>query len=120
MAIATTNPATGEVVKSFDPMSEQEIDAGLAAASSAFDVLRRVSFGQRARWMRNAADLLDSEVDDVARTMTIEMGKTFASARAEVTKCAKACRFYADNAESLLADEPADASSVGAVKAYAR
>ena len=120
MAIATTNPATGEVVKSFDPMSEQEIDARLAAAASAFELLRRTSFAQRAAWMRNAADILDDERDDVARTMTLEMGKTFASAKAEVAKCAKACRFYADNAEALLADEPADASSVGAVQAYAR
>ena len=82
MAIATTNPATGEVVKSFDPMSEQEIEARLGAASSAFDALRRTSFDERARWMRNAADILDAEVEDVARTMTLEMGKTFASAKA--------------------------------------
>lgn len=120
MAIATTNPATGEVVKSFDPMSEQEIDARLAAAASAFELLRRTSFAQRAAWMQNAADILDNERDDIARTMTLEMGKTFASAKAEVAKCAKACRFYADNAEALLADELADASSVGAVRAYAR
>jgi succinate-semialdehyde dehydrogenase/glutarate-semialdehyde dehydrogenase len=120
VAIATTNPATGEVVKSFDPMSEQEIEARLGAASSAFDALRRTSFDERARWMRNAADILDAEVEDVARTMTLEMGKTFASAKAEVSKCAKACRYYADHAESLLADEPAAPSSVGAVKAYAR
>ncbi len=120
MAIATTNPATGEVVKSFDPMSELEIDARLAAASAAFAVLRRTSFEQRASWMRSAADILDAEVDDIARTMTLEMGKTFASAKAEVSKCAKACRYYAEHSAALLADEPADASSVGAVQAYAR
>jgi succinate-semialdehyde dehydrogenase/glutarate-semialdehyde dehydrogenase len=120
VAIATTNPATGEVVKSFDPMSEQEIEARLAKAASGFDALRRTSFAERARWMRAAADILDSDVDDVARTMTLEMGKTFAAAKAEVSKCAKACRYYAENAEAMLADEPADASSVGAVRAYAR
>ena len=120
MAIATTNPATGEVVKSFDPMSEQEIEARLAKASSGFDLLRRATFTERARWMRGAADILDADIDDVARTMTLEMGKTFAAAKAEVSKCAKACRFYAEKAETMLADEPADASSVGAVRAYAR
>lgn len=120
MAIATTNPATGEVVKSFDPMPEHEIESRLASASSAFAALRRTSFGERAAWMRSAADILDRDVDDVARTMTLEMGKTFASAKAEVAKCAKACRFYADKAAAMLADEPVDASEVGATQAYAR
>jgi succinate-semialdehyde dehydrogenase/glutarate-semialdehyde dehydrogenase len=120
VAIATTNPATGEVVKSFDPMPEREIEARLAKAAAAFDALRRTSFVERARWMRSAADILDAEVDEVARTMTLEMGKTFAAAKAEVSKCAKACRFYAEHAEAMLADEPADAASVGAVRAYTR
>jgi succinate-semialdehyde dehydrogenase/glutarate-semialdehyde dehydrogenase len=120
VAIATTNPANGEVVKSFDPMSEREIEARLAKAAAAFDALRRTSFVERARWMRSAADILDAEVDEVARTMTLEMGKTFAAAKAEVSKCAKACRFYAEHAEAMLADEPADAASVGAVRAYTR
>jgi succinate-semialdehyde dehydrogenase/glutarate-semialdehyde dehydrogenase len=120
VAIATTNPATGEVVKSFDPMPEREIEARLAKAAAAFDALRRTSFAERARWMRSAADILDAEVDEVARTMTLEMGKTFAAAKAEVSKCAKACRFYTEHAAAMLADEPADASSVGAVRAYAR
>src|SRR5690348_13655359 len=120
MAIATTNPATGEVVKSYDEMSEHEVGARIARASSAFDVLRRTSFADRANWMRAAADILDRDVDDIALTMTLEMGKTFAAARAEATKCAKACRFYAEHAEAMLADEPTDAAAVSAVRAYSR
>ncbi len=120
MAIATTNPATGEVVKSFDPMPEREIDARLARAASGFEVLRRTSFADRAAWMRAAADILDRGVDDIARVMTLEMGKTFASAKAEALKCAKACRFYAEHAEHFLADEKADPNAVGAIAAYSR
>jgi succinate-semialdehyde dehydrogenase/glutarate-semialdehyde dehydrogenase len=120
MAIATTNPATGQVIKSFDPMSAQEIDACLARAFAGFEQLTRTSFDERADWMRGAADILDAEVDDIARTMTLEMGKTLASAKAEVAKCAKTCRFYAQRARDFLADEPADGAAVGARRAYAR
>jgi succinate-semialdehyde dehydrogenase/glutarate-semialdehyde dehydrogenase len=120
MAIATTNPATGQVLKTFDPMSDEAIDARLARAVTGFQALRRESFGQRAEWMRAAAAILDREQADVAALMTTEMGKTLASAKAEVAKCAKACRFYADHAEQFLADEPADPAAVGAARAYAR
>src|SRR3954469_8838075 len=120
MAIATVNPATGEVLKTFDPMSDDQIEARLAAAVSGFEALRRTSFADRAGWMRTAADLLDAETDQVATMMTTEMGKTLKAARAEVTKCATACRFYADNSETFLADEPADAAAVKASRAFVR
>src|SRR5690242_2514701 len=68
--------------------------------------------------MRNAADILDAEQDAVAAMMTTEMGKTLAAAKAEVAKCATACRYYADNAERFLTDEPADPGAVGAQQAY--
>jgi succinate-semialdehyde dehydrogenase / glutarate-semialdehyde dehydrogenase len=120
MAIATTNPATGQVLKKFDPMSDEAVDARLGRAVTGFAALRREPFAQRAEWMRAAAAILDREQADVAALMTTEMGKTLASAKAEVAKCAKACRFYADHAESFLADEPADAAAVGATRAGAR
>lgn len=120
MPIATTNPATGQVLKTFDPMSDEAIDARLGRAVAGFQALRRESFAQRAEWMRAAAAILDREQADVAALMTTEMGKTLASAKAEVAKCAKACRFYADHAAEFLADEPADPSAVGATRAYAR
>jgi len=118
-AIATTNPATGEVLKTFDPMSPEQVDERLARAVHGFAALGRTSFAQRGAWLTAAADILDAEIDAIATTMTTEMGKTLASAKAEVAKCAKACRFYAAHAEGFLADEPADADAVGAAAAYA-
>jgi succinate-semialdehyde dehydrogenase / glutarate-semialdehyde dehydrogenase len=120
MAITTTNPATGEVLKSFEEMSEAQIEAALARAAAGFEALRATSYDQRAGWLRAAADILDAEVDAVARVMTTEMGKTLASARAEVGKCAMACRFYAEHAAGYLADEAVEPALVGAKRAYAR
>lgn len=119
MAITTTNPAIGEVLKRFDPMSADEIEQRLARAVTGFDILRRTPFAQRAQWLRAAADILDTERDQTAALMTTEMGKTLASAKAEVAKCALACRFYAEHGESFLVDEAADASAVKATRAYA-
>jgi succinate-semialdehyde dehydrogenase/glutarate-semialdehyde dehydrogenase len=120
MPIATINPVTGEVHKTFDAMAEDQIDRAIDRSVEGFRALRTTTFAQRATWMRAAADLLDADRDDVAALMTLEMGKTLAAAKAEVTKCANACRYYAEHAERFLADEPAEPSEVGAVSAYAR
>src|SRR5487761_1477017 len=108
MAFTTTNPATGEVEKTFEPHTPDEIELRLARAATAFEELRTSSFAERARLMRSAADLLDAENPDVARTLTAEMGKTFAAAKAEVSKCALGLRWFADHAHELLADERID------------
>jgi succinate-semialdehyde dehydrogenase/glutarate-semialdehyde dehydrogenase len=120
MPIATINPVTGEVLKNFDAMAEDQIDRAIGRSVDGFRALRATTFAQRATWMRAAADLLEADQDDVAGLMTLEMGKTFAAARAEVAKCANACRFYAGHAERFLADEPVEPADVGAVSAYAR
>jgi succinate-semialdehyde dehydrogenase/glutarate-semialdehyde dehydrogenase len=120
MPIATTNPATGETLRTFEEISEHELQACLERAATAAEEQRLVSFGQRAAWMRRAADLLDADQETVARTMTTEMGKTLKSARGEAAKCARGFRYYAEHAEELLADEPADPQAVGAASAYAR
>jgi succinate-semialdehyde dehydrogenase/glutarate-semialdehyde dehydrogenase len=120
MSIATTNPVTGEVLKTFEPLSDDQIDQAIGRSVTGFRTLRDTSMEQRGAWMRRAADLLDADQDDVGALMTQEMGKTFAAAKAEVTKCANACRFYAEHATQFLADEPVEPSSVGAVSAYAR
>src|SRR5690242_13594309 len=120
MAIATVNPATGETLKTFEPLTAAEVDERLERAARAFASYRLTSFDERAGWMRAAADILDAEVDEVGRLMTTEMGKTLTAAKAEVTKCAAGCRYYAEHAEALLADEPADAAAIKASKAFAR
>ncbi|MEU1542115.1 NADP-dependent succinic semialdehyde dehydrogenase [Actinacidiphila glaucinigra] len=119
MPIATVNPATGELVAEFAPLTGQEVDQRLTRAHTAAALLRATDFDTRARWMRAAADLVEAEVGRTAPMLTTEMGKPIAQARAEVLKCAQAMRFYADNAETLLADQPlADPAAVRASAAY--
>jgi succinate-semialdehyde dehydrogenase / glutarate-semialdehyde dehydrogenase len=120
MAIATTNPATGEIEKTFEARSDAEVDECIARAASTAVEYRRTTFGDRTGWMNAAAETLESRCEEIARVMTTEMGKTIVAARAEVLKCAKGCRFYAQHAASMLADEPADAAAVGATRAYVR
>src|SRR5262249_43105886 len=110
--------------KTFDEMSEADVERCLAAAAAAHASYRLTGFDDRAAWMRRAAGILDDEQDQIAAMMTTEMGKTLAAARQEVAKCATACRYYAEHAAGpragSLADEPADAEAVGAGQAYAR
>jgi succinate-semialdehyde dehydrogenase/glutarate-semialdehyde dehydrogenase len=120
MGIQSVNPATGEVVKTFEPLSAGELESRLARAADGFRSYRRTSFAERVAWMRAAADLLEAERRDIAVTMTVEMGKTLRSAEGEAAKCVKGMRFYAEHAERFLADEPLDEpGSVGASRAFA-
>ena len=120
MPIATINPATGKTEQTFEELPDSEVDRILARAATTFRSYRSTSFAQRGAWMVGAAVILEDEVDRIAAMMTTEMGKTLAAARAEVLKCAKACRYFAEHAESFLDNEPADAGAVGAQSAYAR
>ena len=105
MPIASINPTTGETLKEFPALDSQQIEAKLAKAVNAFEQHRRTSFAHRAQWLTTAADLLEQEKERLARIMTLEMGKLLRAAGEEITKCAKGCRFYAENAERFLADE---------------
>jgi succinate-semialdehyde dehydrogenase/glutarate-semialdehyde dehydrogenase len=105
MAIATINPATGQVLKTFEPLTDPQIEAKLQLAAATFPNFRRLTFAQRVAMMNKAADILESDKEDLGRLMTTEMGKTFRSAVDEAVKCAWACRYYAENAERYLADE---------------
>ncbi|PWU10882.1 MAG: NADP-dependent succinic semialdehyde dehydrogenase [Terriglobia bacterium] len=105
MAIATINPATGELLRSFEPLTDEQIEAKLRLAAGTFPSFRRLSFAERAAMMSKAGDILESGKEEFGRLMTTEMGKTFRSAVDEAAKCAWACRYYAENAERFLADE---------------
>jgi succinate-semialdehyde dehydrogenase/glutarate-semialdehyde dehydrogenase len=106
--IATINPATGDIVATFDPLTESQLDEKLARAAEAFRAYRRTTLAERAVWMRRAAEILETEQDALARIMTLEMGKPLGAARAEAAKCATACRYYVEHAARLLADELVD------------
>ena len=111
MAIATMNPATGEVLKTFEPLSDAQLEIKLQKAADTFLRYRKVPFAERARLMMKAADILDREKNTYARMMTTEMGKTLRSAVDEAVKCAWVCRYYAENAEKFLADELVETSA---------
>jgi succinate-semialdehyde dehydrogenase/glutarate-semialdehyde dehydrogenase len=106
MPFASINPATGETLQTFPSLTDAELQAKLARAANAFQQHRQTSFADRAAKMAKAADILDAEKSVIARTMTLEVGKTRKSSIAEVEKCALACRYYAENAERFLADQP--------------
>jgi succinate-semialdehyde dehydrogenase / glutarate-semialdehyde dehydrogenase len=105
MAIATINPATGETIKTFTPLTDAQVDQKIQKATETFRAFRKLSFAERGRMMNRAAEVLESEKHDLAQLMTLEMGKTLRSAVDEAVKCAWVCRYYAENAERFLADE---------------
>src|SRR5712692_9674217 len=105
MALATINPATGEKLRSFEPLREEQIEEKLRRAAEAFREYRRTPFAERARRMSRAAEILESEKEAFGRLMTLEMGKPLKAAIEEAAKCALGCRYYAENAERFLADE---------------
>ncbi len=111
------NPATGETLAEFQTLSAPELDRKIALARDAFLTWRRTPFATRAAALARAAGILDSEQDRFGRIMTSEMGKTLKSAREEAAKCAWACRYYAENAERFLADEPV---ATGAARSFIR
>jgi len=104
MAIASINPATLETLKTFDPLSDQQLDEKLQHAVEAFASYRQTSFGERRPFMLRAAEILESEKKDFARLMTLEMGKPINAAVQEAEKCAWVCRYYAEHAEMHLDD----------------
>ncbi|WP_225839412.1 NADP-dependent succinic semialdehyde dehydrogenase [Streptomyces sp. NK08204] len=112
MPIATVNPANGETLKTYEPMGEEELERRLQLAEATFRTYRTTSFAERARLLNKAAGLLQEDQAEIGRVMTTEMGKPIKQARAEAAKCARAMRWYAERAESLLADEEPAESDV--------
>jgi succinate-semialdehyde dehydrogenase/glutarate-semialdehyde dehydrogenase len=117
MPISSINPATGEVLKTFDALDERQLDEKLNRAVGTFRDYRRTPFAERAARMQQAADILESEKKSLARLMTLEMGKPINAAVQEAEKCAWVCRYYAENAEEHLADELVETN---ATKSYVR
>jgi succinate-semialdehyde dehydrogenase/glutarate-semialdehyde dehydrogenase len=117
MPIATINPATGETLETFQPLSTSEIEQKLELAVTTFRCERKTPFAERARRMLKAAQILERDKEKFAHLMTLEMGKPYKAAVAEALKCTTACRYYAENAEQILADEVIE---TGAKKTFIR
>jgi succinate-semialdehyde dehydrogenase/glutarate-semialdehyde dehydrogenase len=105
MAIESINPANAHRLRTFEPLSDDVVRQKIALADDAFRAYATVPLDHRALWMRKLAAMLENETEDLAITITQEMGKPIAAARLEVLKCATACRYYADNAARILASE---------------
>ncbi len=117
MAFASINPATGETLRVYEPLSSDALVQKLSHASATFQTYRKTTFAQRATWLHNAARILEDSKEEYGRIMTGEMGKTLKSAIAEAEKCATACRYYAENGERHLADE---VIATGASRSFVR
>ena len=118
MPITSINPATGEKLKDFSAFNDAEIEKQLSRAERAFLRYRRKRFAKRAQLMMTVASLLHAEKDELARVITLEMGKLFRAALEEIEKCARACRFYAENGERFLEDEVAQTDAASSYVRY--
>jgi succinate-semialdehyde dehydrogenase/glutarate-semialdehyde dehydrogenase len=111
MTIATIDPASGQTIKTFEQMTDAQVEARVRRAAETFRAYRKTSFAERARNMLKAAEILETEKNALGRLMTLEMGKPLRAAVAEAAKCASACRYYAENAQKFLADEVVETSA---------
>ena len=118
MTIATINPATGQTLKTFTPLSESELDARIQCAADTYRRYRRMPLADRLSRLQRAAEILESEKDDLGRLMVTEMGKTLNAAIEEAAKCAWGCRYYVEHAERFLADEPVATNATRSFIAY--
>ncbi|MFO7705189.1 MAG: aldehyde dehydrogenase family protein, partial [Halopseudomonas sp.] len=105
MSYQSINPANGETSQTFKETTDQELEAALQTAAASFESWRDLSFAERAVIANRAAEILRSQVDDFARPVTLEMGKRFEEAQAEVGLSADIIAYYAEHAEGFLAPE---------------
>ncbi|MBB5319133.1 NAD-dependent succinate-semialdehyde dehydrogenase [Tunturibacter empetritectus] len=105
MAIESINPATGKLLRSFEPLTDEVARQKIALAADSFRTYSLIPLEHRALWMRKLASILEHEIDDFSILITQEMGKPLHAARFEILKCADACRYYAEHAARILAPE---------------
>jgi succinate-semialdehyde dehydrogenase / glutarate-semialdehyde dehydrogenase len=117
VSLRSVNPATGELLETFEETKPDQLDRILGRADAASREWRRRPIAERADRLRAAARLLRQRADAYARTMALEMGKPLAQGRAEAEKCAWACDYYAEQAAAFLADEPRQSD---ATRSYVR
>src|SRR5437762_8102443 len=118
MPIASLNPATGEKLKEFSPFGDAEIEKRLSRAEKAFSKYRRTTFIERSELLHAATELLFQEKEKFAEIITLEMGKLFRASVEEIQKCARGCRFYAENGARFLEEEPAQTDAAESYVEY--
>jgi succinate-semialdehyde dehydrogenase / glutarate-semialdehyde dehydrogenase len=118
MAIASINPATGEKLKEFSSFDNAETEKRLSRSEKAFRKYRQTTFTERSEFFEATAELLFQEKKKFAEIITLEMGKLFRDSVAEIEKCARGCRFYAENGERFLEDEAAQTDAAESYVQY--
>ncbi len=112
-AYTTINPATGEAVAEYPIISDQEVDGIIERAHTAYLSWRETPLSQRTAALARAAQLAGERIDDLAKLLTLEMGKPLMQAQGEVMIVASIFQYYAENAEKFLADELLEAVGGG-------
>ena len=110
--LRSINPATNELLDSYAQPTNAEMMAAVDQSYLTFLEWRKTSVSERTAALRRTAELLDERQEELARLITLEMGKAIAEARGEIAKCAWLCRYYADNAENFLAPERVETEAV--------
>lgn len=118
MAYETINPANGEKLKTFEQLSDADMQKAIEKADTAFGEWKKTSFSKRAALLKEVGKLLRDRKEELARLMTLEMGKPFKDGVAEAEKCALVCDYYAENVEAFLSEEPVESDASESFIAY--
>lgn len=118
MSIKSINPYNNEILGEFEEYSDLQIEKALILAEESFKEWKRTAFSERKKLMLRCAELLEFEIEKLAKTISLEMGKVISEARAEIKKCAWVCRYYAENSEEFLKDERLDVDEANSYLAY--
>ncbi len=105
MAIESINPATGELIKSYQPLSQSEVEQRISETHNSWLIWKTISYQERARYIKNTAEILRKRKEELARLMALEMGKPLKAGEAEIEKCAVCCEYYAENGAKFLSPE---------------
>ncbi|SHF38063.1 succinate-semialdehyde dehydrogenase / glutarate-semialdehyde dehydrogenase [Fodinibius roseus] len=116
--LQSINPTNDEVIREYEELTEQEIASVLQKSQTAFEQWRETDFSHRAPLMKKAAEVLRDHRQEYAELMAREMGKPVLGGRSEVEKCAWVCEYYAEHAESFLADQPIETDASNSFVAF--
>lgn len=101
----TTNPFNNEILGTYEYFTRNKVEQFIQSAHDCYESWKITSIAKRSQLMFKAAEILEANTEKYARTMTLEMGKTYKSALSEIEKCAWVCRYYAEKATDFLQDE---------------